>query len=143
MFMRLNGLYRSVVVAAIVGVIAMGGCVTGEKPSQAATDMANITADRILLSINDGSYADYTADFSAPMLNASPESSFDGLRDKIFMQFGKYESRSPAPQSYVSQGYNIFVYDCRFEKGRHTFRLVMDPSNVSLVQGIWFPDMKP
>lgn len=128
--------------AAALVLTAICGCVIGEKPSQAATDMANVTADRILLSINSGSYADYTTNFSAPMMNASPESNFNGLRDKILSQFGKYESRSPAPQVSVSQGFNVFVYDCQYEKGRHSFRLVMDPANASLVQGIWFPDLK-
>jgi hypothetical protein len=141
--MRLNRLYRVMAVALMLVAIAICGCVSGEKPSQAATDMANVTADRILLSVNSGNYTDYTTNFSAPMMNATSESSFNGLRDKIFTQFGRYESRSPAPQASVTQGFNVFVYDCQFEKGRHTFRLVIDPANASLVQGIWFPDMKP
>ncbi len=141
--MRFNGLYRVTAVALMLMAIAICGCVSGEKPSQAATDMANVTADRILSSINDGSYGDYKMNFSAPMMNATSESGFNGLRDRILTQFGKYESRSPTPQASVSQGFNVFVYDCQYEKGRHTFRLVMDPANASLVQGVWFPDLKP
>ena len=139
--MRFNRL--CLVIAVVLMLMAICGCVIGEKPSQAATDMANVTADRILLAINDGSYGDYTMNFSAPMMNATSENGFNGLRDKIFTQFGKYESRSPAPQASVVQGFNVFVYDCQYEKGRHPFRLVMDPANASLVQGIWFPDLKP
>jgi len=135
-------LYRGIAIAAIMAVIAISGCVSGEKPSQAATDMANVTADRILLSINTGNYSDYSMNFSAPMMNASGESSFNSVRDKIFTQFGKYESRSSTPQTSVSQGFNVFVYDCQYGKGRHPFRLVMDPANASVVQGIWFPDLR-
>ena len=83
-----------------------------------------------------------TTNFSDPMLRASNESNFNSLRSKIFDQFGKYQSRSPDPQTSVSGGFNIFLYDCQFEKGRHSVRLVMDPTNTTLVQGLWFPDMK-
>ncbi len=117
------------------------GC-TAAKPSQQATDSANIAFDGIMQSINTGSFSGYETNFSDPMLKASNESNFNGLRASIFDQFGKYQSRSPDPQTSVSGGFNIFLYDCQFEKGRHSVRLVMDPTNTTQVQGLWFPDMK-
>ncbi len=132
---------RSFVIIAVLVAALTLGC-TAAKPSQQATDSANVAFDRIMQSINTGSFSDYETNFSDPMLSASNESNFDSLRANIADQFGNYQSRSPDPQTSVSGGYNIFLYDCQFEKGRHSVRLVMDPTNTTLVQGLWFQDMK-
>lgn len=114
------------------------GCISGGKPSQEAMDAANSSADRILTSFNSGSYADFSNNYSAPMLAALNESAYNGLRQTILAKYGNYTSRSSEPQVTMKPGYNVFVYDCKFEKNRLSLTVTMNATDIYKVEGLWY-----
>jgi len=118
--------------------IAVCGCAQNPSVgSPAAIDAANVTADRILSSINSGNYSDYSENFSDKMIAQVNESQFSYLRGAVQDTFGNYVSRS-GPTSSVIQGYNVFVYNCTFTKGYVNFQLTMNITDPSRVEGVFF-----
>lgn len=124
-------------VLSIVVFVLVGGCTQTATPPQAAIDAANATADRVLQSINTGSYSDFSKDFSAPMLQGINESRFNSLRDDIMGNQGKYVSKS-LMQSLVINGDNVFIYACQFEKGRLQFQFSINVTDMSTVDGLYY-----
>jgi len=108
------------------------------KPSQQALDVANASVDRILAALNNGSYADFSANFSPTMLSAVDESKFNSTRSGMLSQYGKYVSRSSDPQTTVSLGDNIFVYSCQFEQVKLNLKLMLNASDLRTVDGVLF-----
>ncbi len=118
--------------------VTVCGCTASSGvSSQPAVDMANVTADRVLGSINSGNYYDYTANFSDIMLSQVGENQFNSTRSSVQDLFGNYVSRS-APKSSVIQGFNVFMYNCTFTKGQVQFQLTMNATNTSRVEGVFF-----
>jgi hypothetical protein len=121
--------------------IAVCGCTQNPGVSSpAAIDAANVTADRILNSINSGNYSDYSKNFSDTMMAQVNESQFNYTRSVVQDTFGNYVSRS-GPVTSVIQGYNVFVYNCTFTKGYVKFQLTMNITDPSRVEGVFF--LKP
>jgi hypothetical protein len=118
--------------------IAVCGCALNPGVSSpAAIDAANVTADRILNSINSGNYSDYSMNFSEIMMAQVNESQFNYTRSVVQDTFGNYVSRS-GPVTSVVQGYNVFVYNCTFTKGYVNFQLTMNLTDPYRVEGVFF-----
>jgi ATP-dependent DNA ligase len=115
------------------------GCIFNQAPPQEAADAANSTAETIFQSFNTGDYGRFSENLSAPVKKNLNESSFSSMRDQIRSKYGNYTSKS-APQGSVIQGYDNIVYECGFEKGTLKVRLVMNTTNPSIVDGLWFPN---
>jgi hypothetical protein len=122
--------------AAIIVVSA--GCISAGKPSQQAMDAANVTADRMLNAINIGDYTQFTQNFSSTMKSAVDENRFNEIHRNMTGAYGKYVSRAPVPTATTVQGYNVFLYDCRFEKSNVTVQFTMNPSDVWTVEGFFY-----
>jgi hypothetical protein len=130
---------RYIIIAALVAVILVSmGCVSAGKPSQQAMDAANVTADRMLNAINAGDYEGFTQNFSSTMRSAVGENRFNEIKSNMTDAYGKYVSRAPIPTTTTVQGYNVFLYDCQFEKSKVTVQLAMNPSDVWAVEGFYY-----
>ena len=124
------------VFSMIAAALLASGCTQNAVPPKEATDIANVTADRVLRSINDGNYGEFSTNFSASMLQGVNESVFNEFRNNILSQDGKYVSRS-SPQTLVVGGDNVFIYDCQFEKGRLQLQLAINATDQSTVTGLY------
>jgi outer membrane lipoprotein-sorting protein len=122
---------------SVVSILLVSGCTQSATPSKDAISAANVTADRVLGSINDGNYADFSKNFSVPMQQGVNQSRFEGLRNDILGQYGKYVSKS-GPQALVANGDNVFIYDCQFEKGRLQFQFSINSTDKSTVTGLYY-----
>ncbi len=114
------------------------GCVSSGAPSQDAMDAANVTADRMFSSFNTGDYAAFSLNFSDAMRSGINESGFHAICGSLSEEYGRYLSRSPSPRAGTVQGYNVFLYDCQFERGNLTIQLTMNASDVWRVEGLFF-----
>ncbi len=101
-------------------------------------DAANVTADRMLNAINTGDYAEFTQNFSSTMKSAVNENRFNEIKSNTTNAYGKYVSRAPVPTATSVQGYNVFLYDCQFEKSKVTVQFTMSPSDVWTVEGFFY-----
>ena len=117
----------------------LSGCIFNQAPPQEAFDAADPTAEAVFQSFNTGDYGQFSAYLTDPMKKGVNESSFMDIRSQIHDKYGNYTSK-PAPQGSVINGYNNFFYDAQFDKGTLRVRLVMNPDNQSLVDGLWFPN---
>lgn len=121
----------------MIGVLLACGCTQSATPPQDAISAANVTADRVLQSINDDDYTGFSMNFSDPMLQGVNQSRFEGLRNDILAKYGKYESKS-STQNLVVGGDNVFIYDCQFEKGRLQFQFAINSTDMSTVTGLYY-----
>ncbi len=130
---------RYILIAALATVIVLSaGCISAGVPPQPAIDAANVTVDRMLNAVNDGDYAAFTQNFSAPMKSAVGQDRFNLIKNNMTELYGKYVSRAPAPAASIYQGYDRFIYDCQFEKSKVTITLVMNPTDVWAVEGFFY-----
>ncbi|HEY3422774.1 MAG TPA: hypothetical protein VGK13_06405, partial [Methanocellaceae archaeon] len=60
----------------LIGMLLVSGCTQNATPSQESISAANVTADRVLQSFNDGNYANFSMNFSSPMLQGINQSRF-------------------------------------------------------------------
>lgn len=125
------------IAAMLTGILLVSGCTQSATPSQDAISAANLTADRVLQSLNDGNYTNFSTNFSDVMLHGINQSRFDGLRNDISTKYGKYVSRS-STQNLVVGGDNVFIYDCQFEKGRLQFQFSINSTDRSTVTGLYY-----
>lgn len=132
-------LYSGIAILAITLCLTFSGCIFNQPASQEATDAANASAETLFRSFNTGDYSQFSANFSAPMKKGINESSFSDMRSQILDKYGNYTSKSLA-QGMIVQGYPNFIYDCTFEKGTLKVRLVMNGTEFSTVDGLWFPN---
>jgi hypothetical protein len=121
----------------LIGILLVSGCTQIATPSQEAVNGANVIADRVLQSINDDNYTSFSTNFSGPMLQGINQSRFEGLRNDILTQYGKYVSKS-STQSLVVGGDNVFIYDCQFEKGKLQFQFSINATDMSTVTGLYY-----
>jgi outer membrane lipoprotein-sorting protein len=122
---------------SLVGILLVSGCTQAATPPKEAISAANVTADRVLGSINEGDYGNFSQNFSGPMLQGINQSRFEELRNDILGQYGKYISKS-GPQAIVANGDNVFIYDCQFEKGRLQFQFSINSTDQSTVTGLYY-----
>jgi hypothetical protein len=130
---------RHILLAIILlAILAVSGCTqAGPRPSRDAIDVADVTAERMLQSLNTGDYEAFTANFSAPMIRAVNETMFNDIRKWVRDRYGDYISKSES-SAYAIQSYNNFEYSCKFSKGNVVFRLTMNQTNISMVEGEHF-----
>lgn len=122
---------------SLVSILLVSGCTQSATPPKEAISAANVTADRVLGSINDGDYTAFSQNFSGTMLQGINQSRFEGLRNDILSQYGKYVSKSDS-QARVVNGDNVFIYDCQFEKGRLQFQFAINSTDQSTVTGLYY-----
>ncbi len=132
--------YNVFALLLIVTLAAAGaGCVSQTvQPPQDAMDAANATADRMFPALNSGEYIVFSQNLSAPMKAAMNESYFNKMIGQMSGQYGRYVSRSPTPQASVVGDYNIFVYQCQFEKTKLNVQLTMNKTDVWKVEGFFY-----
>ena len=135
-------MYRRGISYLLIGVVMIGillvcGCTQSASPSQEAVSAANVTADRVLQSLNDGNYISFSTNFSGVMLQGINQSRFDGLRNDILTKYGNYTSKS-STQALVVGGDNVFIYDCQFEKGKLQFQFSINSTDMSTVTGLYY-----
>ena len=123
---------------AILLAITAGGCVDTAPPPEAA-NASDSTAEGLFLSFNTGDYGQFSEHFSEDMKKGLNETGFDSMRSQIQDKYGNYTSKTLS-QSYTDRGYNSFIYDCKFEKGTLKVRLVMNATDLPMVEGLWFPN---
>ncbi|WP_424358453.1 DUF3887 domain-containing protein [Methanocella sp. MCL-LM] len=126
-------------ILAIILILIISGCIFNQAPPQEAFDAANATAETLFQSFNTGDYGQFSANMNPLLKRGINESSFADMRSQIQSKYGNYTSK-PAPQGSVINGYNNFFYDARFEKGTLKIRLVMNSTELSTVDGLWFPN---
>jgi hypothetical protein len=119
--------------------VLFSGCVFNPPASREAADAATATAETLFQSFNTGDYGQFSANFSAPMKAGINESGFLDMRAEIQDKYGNYTSKTLA-QAAVVQGYPSFIYDCTFVKGVLKIRLVMNATDLYVVNGLWFPN---
>jgi hypothetical protein len=135
--MRFIRLILLILLVAAIGLAS--GCTTSyPKPPQDAFDAANVTADRMFNALNTADYNAFSENFSAPMKAAVNQSQFNEVVGPIAGKYGKYVSRAPAPTGSEIQGYNVFVYECQFEKGKLNLQLTMNKANITTVEGFFY-----
>lgn len=136
MGMRYN-VYALLLIVALVAAIA--GCATqAPQPPQDAMNAANSTADSMFPALNSGEYIVFSQNFSPAMKAAFNESSFNQMIGAMAGQYGKYKSRSAVPSAAVVGDYNVFVYQCEFEKTKLNLQLTMNKTNVYQVEGFFY-----
>ncbi len=128
---------RFIIIAALAVIVTASGCVAGTPP-QEAMDAANVTADRMLAALNESDYAAFTLNFSSTMKSAVDEKKFNEIKNDMDNKFGQFVSRAPVPAGGSTGGYNIFVYDCQFEKGNAAVQFTMNQSDVWTVEGFFY-----
>lgn len=135
--MRYNG-FTLLFVVSLVAAIGMGCVSSGPTPPQDAMDAANVTADRMFNALNTGDHIAFTQNFSPTMKAAVNESYFNSMTGSMAKQYGKYVSRAPVPAASVVGNYNVFVYECQFEKTRLNLQLTMNKSDIRVVEGFFY-----
>jgi hypothetical protein len=142
MDMRSINIFLGTVCLVTLIVILASGC-TGSKPplqpSQDAINAANSSAESLFTSFNTGDYQQFSGHFSDAMKRGFNESAFSDMRSQIQDKYGNYTSKTLA-DSFVDTPYNDFRYECKFEKGSLRIRLVMNGTELSQVDGLWFPN---
>lgn len=124
--------------AMIILFAAVCGCTQNTvAPPREAKDVANVTAERMLLALNTGNYTEFTQNFSPPMARAVNESVFNDIRGWTKDTYGDYISKTES-SAYEYKGFNNFEYNCKFSKGYAKFRLTMNSTNISMVEGEHF-----
>ncbi len=119
--------------------VAGAGCATQSvQPPQDAMNAANVTADQMFPALNSGEYVVFTQNFSPVMKAAVNESYFNKMIGQMSSQYGRYVSRSPTPQASVVGDYNVFVYQCQFEKTKLNVQLTMNKTDVWKVEGFFY-----
>ena len=111
---------------------------TAEATIKAA---AQPTAENILQSFNNNDYNGVLRDMDTTMVKAFTQDSFNQLQTKIANDYGAYQSVTYTGVT-LAQGYYSVLFDCKFEKGSFTMRLVLTTQAPYQVSGLWFPDMK-
>lgn len=134
--MRYNVFALLIIVTLVF--VAMGCASPAPQPPQDAMDAANATADRMFPELNNAEYIVFSQNFSAPMKAAMNESRYNQEMGKISGQYGRYVSRSSAPSAAVVGDYNVFVYQCKFEKGGLNLQLTMNKTDVWKVEGFYY-----
>ncbi len=129
---------RFIIIAALAVIMVSAGCVSLETPPQGAMDAANVTADRMLNAVNDDDYAAFTRNFSSTMKSAVDQDRFNQIKSNMTELFGKYVSRAPAPAAASAGGYNVFIYNCQFEKRNATVQFTMNQSDIWTVEGFFY-----
>jgi len=120
-------------------IVAIAGCTSpAALPPQDAMGAANATADSMFPALNSGEYVVFSQNFSPPMKAAMNESSFNKMIGTVAGQYGKYESRSATPSASVVGDYNVFVYQCQFEKAKLNLQLTMNKTDVYRVEGFFY-----
>ena len=131
-----KALSRTLVISLVLCIALACGCTQSATPPKEATDIANATADRVLRSIDDGSYAEFSENFSAPMLQDVNESVFDEFRNNVLGQDGHYRSKT-GPETLAVRGDYVFIYTCQFEKGQLQLQLSINATDRSTVDGLY------
>ena len=137
----MRSLHCSIIITSFIvaSIVLTSGCILGSAPSADASNAANTTADNMFQSFNTGNYPQFSANFSDAMARGINETAFVDMRNQIRSRYGTYASKTMT-QAYNSQGYNSFVYNCTFERGTLTIRIVMNTGNPWTVEGLWFPN---
>lgn len=132
--------YNVFALLLIVTLAAAGAGCTSQtvQPPQDAMDAANATADQMFPALNSGEYIVFTQNFSPTMKSAMNESYFNKMIGQMAGQYGRYISRSPVPQASVVGNYNVFVYQCQFEKTKLNVQLTMNKTDVWKVEGFFY-----
>jgi hypothetical protein len=129
-----------IVVISIVALVALFlGCTssTSNNTNGAAMNAANVTADKILNSLNTGNYNEFSGNFSTAMSSVMNQSQFSDYRNDFQSEYGNYTSRAPVPTTTVAQGDNVYLYKSSFEKGNITLELAMNITDVWRVDGLY------
>ncbi|MGA9139961.1 MAG: DUF3887 domain-containing protein [Methanocella sp.] len=132
----INSVFAAIGMVIMLVVVAIG-CVS-TPPSQDASVAANDTAESMFLAFNTGDFGQFSGHFSDAMKKSMNESAFNDMRNQIQSKYGNYTSKTLA-DSFVDTPYYDFRYDCKFEKGSLRIRLVMNGTDPSTVEGLWFP----
>ena len=111
---------------------------TAEATIRAA---AQPIAENLLQSFNNNDYQGVLRDMDATMVSAFTQDSFNQLQSKIATNYGAYQSATLTGVT-LQQGYYSVLFDCKFEKGSFTMRLVLATQAPYHISGLWFPDMK-
>jgi len=115
---------------------------TVEPTAEAAVRTAALPmAENILQSLDKNDYSSFLRDMDTAMINAITKDSFTQLQSRIATTYGAYQSVELTGVT-LTQGYYSVLFDCKFEKGSLTMRLVLETKAPYLVAGQWFPDMK-
>jgi hypothetical protein len=128
---------RFVSIASLLAALSIlvAGC--GPASPAALTDAEVLTVTgNLLTAIDTGDYPAFTADFSAAMLTAFPESQFMQLRDLLHTSSGNYLSCSEMSLSN-KDNFAIYSIRCAYELEDVVVTVVF-PIDGTQVEGLFF-----
>lgn len=128
----------AIIAVALAGALAAGCVAQSSPPPQEAMDAANATADVMFPALNSAEYVVFSQNFSDTMRAALNESGFNQMVGKIAGQYGRYESRAPAPSAAIVGDYAVFVYECQFEKSKLNLQITMNRTDPYRVEGFFY-----
>jgi hypothetical protein len=140
---------KVIVFSALMLMLVLSACSAFQAPASTVDPTAEATiktaaqpiAENILQSIDKKDYQGMLRDMDATMTKASTQDSFNQLQSKIATDYGAFQSATYTGVT-LTQGYYSVLFNCKFEKGSLTMRLVLDTQAPYQVSGLWFPDMK-
>ena len=129
--------------------LVLSACSAFQAPASTVEPTAEATiktaaqpiAENILQSIDKKDHQGILRDMDATMSKAFTQDSFNQLQSKIATDYGAYQSATYTGVT-LTQGYYSVLFNCKFEKGPFTMRLVLNTQAPYQVSGLWFPDMK-
>ena len=122
------------VILIIGGIYYLPKFLTKDKTSSQYLDIDDI-AETILLSINSGSYSDFSKDLSETTKEAMSQQKFNDMRGLVLVTSGRYIKKAQGVKT-MNAGYEIYIYDTEFEKEHVTFSLSFKPG-IKKVEGVW------
>jgi hypothetical protein len=133
--------YHILIISLILGVI-LSAC-SSEKSANSDEETqvyayANPMAENLLAAIKDNDYQSFIKDYDQAMINASPESSFNQLKQTFDTKLGEYQSYQTAGVQKTDQ-YTVVFYTLTFSKAPEvTMKLILHPEEPHLITGLWF-----
>jgi hypothetical protein len=129
------------VASLLLGLLA--ACAPAETPLSgeeraAALSFSEPKTDELMVGLNAGDYAVFSADFDEAMQKAMTESQFETFKQDRDDKLGAYVSRDV--KNVVEQGeYYAVIYDARFTKDDAvTMRVVFRAAQPHEISGLWF-----
>lgn len=130
-----------VVLVVLLGVILPACSPAASTPTDEEAQVyayANPMAENLLNSMKNNDYQGFIKDYDEVMTNATPQSSFDTLKQTFDIKLGEYQSYKTAGVQKTEE-YVIVYYTLTFSKAPEvTMRLVFLPEEPHLITGLWF-----
>ena len=130
-------------ILALVVALALVGCgsqerVLSQQEASAVLAYSEAKTDNLMQAINAGDYKGFARDMDQAMLNAVPESKWQGFLDDMRGKVGDYRSRQVESVRQSGEFYAV-LYNARFSKLEGvTLRVVFRAAEPHQISGLWY-----